>query len=137
MTIQQFIEKAIEGGWKPWAHMFSDPEEPNRVPPPVLSVRVGVEEEYECDHANIFEVQFDDSWEELSRIAFSIDQAWLDIDAWKAVGKTEGWIHETSRGRRTSSHKNCHPYCEWLKYFAEMPLALASGKTIEEYLSTL
>lgn len=93
MTIKQFIEKAIEGGWKTGNHYeFSDGTR--------------------YDQSGIL----------------------LDPEAWKAVGKVEGWkedTHYTVEGVRVREGTN------YVKNMHRLIDALAEGKTVEEYLASL
>lgn len=73
-----------------------------------------------------------------------------DPECWKAVGKVEGWEDE---GDKCKSGCGCVPSggsrhheglcswsweeAEWLTRMRSMIDALAEGKTIEEYLSTI
>lgn len=112
MTIKQFIEKAIEGGWK--SNLYTDEQWEN------------VKEMYSSSGIN--------DWQ-------------LDPLAWQAVGKVEGW-----RERYCKSGCGCpEPYgdgshefsCvwsgenEWHSKMHRMIDALAEGKSIEEFISTL
>lgn len=93
MTIQKFIDKAIEGGWTD-AFMRANPH---------------MEKEYL--HENY-----------VARLARDIERVLLDPEAWKAMGKVEGWGP---------------PLKVWLMCMHGMIDALAEGKTIEQYLETL
>ena len=91
MTIKQFIEKAIEGGWecpkgKAWRLKYSSPE--------LLA---------ETPHRFL-----------------------VDSDAWRAVGKTEGWVNGHFDGKPT-----------WQYHMHRMIDTLIAGETIEELLATL
>jgi len=72
----------------------------------------------------------------------------LDPEAWKAVGKVEGWndqreMYCTVCRRSGSQLKDCscegqvYSYANWHEYMHRMIDALADGKTIEEYLAML
>jgi hypothetical protein len=66
---------------------------------------------------------------------FALNQVWLDPEAWKAVGKVEGWS-----GRQIMSYidtGNTTGIPEWLYRMHCMVAARADGKTIEDYLATL
>lgn len=103
---QRFIEKAIEGGWVPkdWNYptiIFDDVSNSGRV------FMVSNE------HGE------NGSWWE-----YAIEVCFLDPEAWKAVGKVEGW--------------DDGPLEEvWLDAMNGMIYALAERKTIEEYLETI
>jgi len=99
MTIQQFIEKAIEGGWNPrrGEKQYTAPRPPHHI----------------C--------------------LFSEYHPFLDAEAWKAVGKVEGW----GPGTRVELGGGFWTEDMWLKNMHRMIDALAEGKTIEEFLATL
>ncbi len=65
----------------------------------------------------------------------------LSAEAWKAVGKVEGWKDSVCFGCGDTSERICD--CEqrtgeeWLLNMHDMIDALAEGKTIEQYLETL
>lgn len=95
MTIQTFIEKAIEGGWTQ--------------PPEGTAAQMFM-------HQTIF----------------------LDPEAWKAVGKVEGWWHCTVHvdgGEEVRCEDPKHD--DWFKNMHRMIDALAEGKSIEEFITTL
>lgn len=94
MTIQQFIEKAIEGGWK--------------------------NSEYEWATTHI---------QDTIIIEMATRLALLDPHAWQAVGKVEGW----SITQMTADGKPIYDISNW----HAMIDALATEKTIEEFLATL
>ena len=108
MTIKQFIEKAIEGGW-----------------------RTG-------DNASILLYALEKNLKEMS--PDFISGVVLDPLAWQAVGKIEGWgikmikvgnkELEAKCGRKGYLHS-------WQSYMHDMIDALAEGKSIEDYISTL
>ncbi len=116
MTIKQFIEKAIGGGWKPKASWFGD-------------------------------VPIDSS---------GYHTVLLNPEAWKAVGKVEGWnvttykqtvpariVSRVSRKGVVKYSVPAHirmmkkPNARWKREMHRMIDALAEGKTIEQYLETL
>ena len=116
MTIKQFIEKAIEGGWK---------KKPT----------------FKVLSADRFKAQYisDDG----GRFEEAPEVPLLDPLAWQAVGKVEGWTTEytmyfvphskdippLARGhnRVSESQYNMHAMID----------ALAEGKTIESFIETL
>lgn len=55
----------------------------------------------------------------------------LDPEAWKAVGKVEGWLADVSCA------DDCREHQEWFDKMHRMIDAIAEGKTIEQYLETL
>lgn len=63
----------------------------------------------------------------------------LDPEAWKAVGKVEGWFCEYHRGdvKDGYSRHTMEDCADWKNKMHRMIDALADGKTPEEYLSTL
>lgn len=93
MTIQDFIAKAIEGGWiSQWGTMT---------------------------HINLEPIKH---------------EILLDPEAWKAVGKVEGWpdTSEIAQGLPVPMTT-----IGWLWNMHRMIDALAEGKSVEEYLETL
>lgn len=115
MTIQQFIEKAIEGGWYPKERHWEN-----------ISLRTG-----------------DTKPRSLTKtVTASITsyQILLDPEAWKAVGKVEG-KKICICGTQGPLHTQQCP-CAAIKAHATYQMhrmidALAEGKTIEQYLLTL
>lgn len=111
MTIQQFIERAIEGGWKPDGKL------------------VGAKIDY-CHDGIVYQIErgiagYDGDFRNLH-----IAQILLDPSAWKAVGKVEGykWKAEMLGGVL---------YEGWVIRMDGLIPALRLGKTIEQYLETL
>lgn len=107
MTIKQFIEKAIEGGW----------EKENEPQLDINNDGCWVDFENPDD----------------TRVLHQSD-IFLDPKSWQAVGKVEGWeigvnfpILDMYRD----------PQDEWQFKMHQMIDALAEGKTIEEFLKTL
>ncbi len=99
MTIQQFIEKAIEGGW-----------DVSRA-----DVRI---------RGDIHDASY--------------ERALLDPEAWKAVGKVEGWKPFSDMEDAIMFQRGVVlPLDRWLWNMHRMLDALAEGKTIEQYLETL
>jgi hypothetical protein len=112
MTIKEFIEKAIEGEWKPF---------------------------------KTIEVVGDGFWDKVDfqtfgyshpsnadKVIASINmyRLILDPEAWKAVGKVEGWGTEPSGSIYQGEEK-------WFRHMHRMIDALAEGKTIEQFIATL
>jgi len=121
MTIKQFIEKAIEGGWEAWGHCTdSCPEK--------ATFEVSVDGKTMVAHEDTsFAANAHD------QVAYPTSDMLLDPLAWKAVVKVEGWaIHE-----EYDSDGNCKPGTEHIQRMHRMIDALAEGKTIEDYLKTL
>lgn len=127
MTIKQFIEKAWEGGYKPSTELQN------------------------VDRAFVH-LKFKSDICEQPVTSWMIERVLLDPEAWRAVGKVEGWekgkryrqsvpARKGPRGqsypavirmRRTVPRPN-----EWKKKMHGIIDALADGKTIEQYLETL
>lgn len=126
MTIQQFIEKAIEGGWRPLlAHQVWYANWNNRSLP-----------------------------RQEARASYVLHEILLDPEAWKAVGKVEGWekwscgdcympqfkAFLTSDADQCScclAERNRSEIETWKMNMHRMIDALAEGKSVEEYLETL
>lgn len=102
MTITQFIEKAILGGWRDWATLN---------PGSYVITPLGIE------------------W---GGHTFSIYAILLDPEAWKAVGKVEGWLPKGyRRGSAITERDEWHARMRW------MVDALAEGKSVEDFIATL
>lgn len=111
MTIQTFIERAIEGGWEPLlAHEVHFANWNNR----------------SASHKEV-------------RASYVLHEILLDPLAWKAVGKVEGWNNVHENGQECyHGDCSCHDSgCTWRQWMHGMIDALAEGKTIEQYLETL
>ena len=104
MTIKQFIEKAIEGGWKREDNMIGTVIENLEydLPVPILQMNTIL----------------------------------LDPEAWKAVGKVEGWNRKLA-GSNSFIYDDGELRPEWHIKMMEMIDALAEGKSVEEFLETL
>jgi len=117
MKIQTFIEKAIEGGWRKdlTEKPLCTPEISYLVPEKekVYGVwfRWGKKNERGELHSESREI-----------LMYEI---LLDPEAWKAVGKVEGWPEALERQEA------------WKTYMHRMIDALAEGGTISSYLETL
>lgn len=98
MTTKEFIEKAIEGGYE-WT------DKPLPYP---LELKL-----------KVFRASFKGAAQE--RITL---RAMLSAEAWKAVGKVEGW-------------EDTDDVQLWKSAMVSMVLHLADGGTIESYLETL
>ena len=119
MTPIKFIEKAIEGGWKP--------------------LYEGVEtENFSIDDGDFY-VQETGKEASVEKRMY-IEAILLDFKAWQAVGKTDGWGVCGQKGCGNSwGHENV-PESEkkhWQHNMHRMIDSLAEGKTIEEFLKTL
>lgn len=109
MTIQQFIERAIGGGWKS--------EEKH--------IALGCYETFIQNNPHW-------KWKENEK-PYLIKRAYLgdillDPLAWQAVGKVEGWYKGIAPE---------HEYLYWGAHMHRMIDALTEGKTIEQFLTTL
>lgn len=116
MTTEQFIEKAIEGGWK--ESFFP------RFDNPITKATPGV---WLDPHLPTIE------WFPLSAIL-------LDPEAWKAVGKVERWRddeHESNHSFRDRPGSLTRLLYGWEYRWHEMLHDLEEGKSIESYLETL
>lgn len=109
MTIQQFIEKAIEGGWK--RQVFGKCKLPIEI--------------YRNTRLHKAWNVFGNGFFDLGAIVYE-DTMLLDPFAWQAVGKVEGWTDTPNPNVRV-----------WLYNWHCMIDALSEGKTIEEFISTL
>ncbi len=99
MTIKQFIEKAIEGGWGEF------------------TAKSAAKNDY------------------IEWCIKNIERALLDPDAWKAVGKVEGWDDGECNDE---TYKNAPiGMFMWTWKMHQMTDALCEGKSIEEFLRTL
>lgn len=119
MTIKQFIEKAIKGGW-------------------IYRGGLDFQEWHVYDKGNTFiRAYFDESRDSVHDIAW--EEIFLDPKAWQACGKVEGWkTTEVSHGNwdemRTMTTESVPT---WKHNMHSMIDVLAEGKTIEQYISTL
>jgi hypothetical protein len=110
MKIQQFIEKAIEGGYREgrtnWQYFD-------------ITAEGAVHQEDE-------------------RTVIPVEKILLDPEAWKAVGKVEGWCDSNVgvNGACVDCGFKTHG-CQWLENWHSMIDALAEGGSIESYLETL
>jgi hypothetical protein len=132
MTIKQFIEKAIEGGWQPCDII----DDYNKIIITHTNGGVWIKNDPDEDGCHIDHTQM-----------------FLDPLAWQAVGKVMGWgekkvemtvskrygyrngkkVHYPEV-RRTRTYKNNRAYKQKMHAMLD---ALCEGKTIEEYLETL
>lgn len=114
MTIQQFIEKAIQGGWRP--------------------AYKGCKIDY-C-HDGIVVDTTEGEYENVPN-----ERLLLDPLAWQAVGKVEGWEDvERMHAKGGSPHEEGYCWCThftWKKQMHRMIDALVDGKTVEQFLETL
>lgn len=112
MTPEEFIEKAIKGGWKYEAEDWKG--------------------EPFCDPSGCFIGDYESLIEPKH-----VNAILLDPKAWEAVGKVEGWkkceeLCPEARGYLYDDENTC-----WHGYMSRMLDALFLGKSIEEYLKTL
>lgn len=112
MTIQHFIESAVEGGWRPYWH------------------------EPFTENTTDIKGYFSDVIPEERRV----DSMLLDPEAWKAVGKVEkGAVCICgTQGPLHTQQCPCVSLDDRATYLMHCMIdALAEGKTIEQYLETL
>lgn len=114
MTIKQFIEKAIEGGWKPIPELRDDVTKDFKF------------ESIDMD-TGLLKLRRSIEW-----IKVNVYAALLDPLAWQAVGKVEGWRPEILWDEGGVRYR-----AEWQDNMLRMTEALIKGKTIEQYLETL
>jgi hypothetical protein len=126
MTIQQFIERAIEGGWREQCRL----------------VEIGPIARAQFASFRSFEGEDVEEWEK------PITEILLDPAAWKAVEKVEGWEDECLNCRvPMREHKptrigkvycsQSHIHYVWRAKMHRLIDHLAEGGTIESYLETL
>ena len=108
MTIKQFIEKAIEGGWESKISHGKD-------------FSVGLDGEIFYTNLNENRVR-----------TFGVGEILLDPKAWEAVGKVEFW-GDTVEAKSGQAYKT-RDYKEKMHRMID---ALVEGKTIEEFIKTL
>jgi len=127
---KQFIEKAIEGGWK------EEYKSSMHIWPDLIVTHTGKT-----------------GWNEHK---ISKEQIFLDPKAWQAVGKVEGWIfgcnictdpclttgmaspsNFSSECKRPKEHMTEDYEHPWVKNMHQMIDALAEGKSLEEFIGTL
>lgn len=117
MTIQQFIETAIEGGWT----NYKDYENNSIADKKDLdSYKEVIIRSYLMRHCEVF----------------------LNPKAWEAVGKVKGWEHLkmamydiTQEDDRWGYKVTEKPLWKW--HMQKMIQVLCEGKTLEEYIATL
>lgn len=119
MTKKEFIEKAIEGGWKQDEKEFCT---------------ISFLEENGCNGEMCFVIDNTYSChitgERKGKTKhYQTSQIILDPKAWEAVGKVEGWQENRVRESKYEMAWQCEMH--------QMIDALIEGKTIEEYLETL
>lgn len=112
MTIQEFIEKAIEGGYEEGRN-------------------------WKFVRANRYWVQWLDS--NGSEVSINLNCYLLAPEVWKAVGRAEGWIYPDGRdvAKYYNNDPKRTPYPLWLWKMHRMVDALADGKTVEFYFKNL
>ena len=123
MTIKEFIETAIEGGWKEGYKI--EFKMTDTVWPPYLFI----------------------SKENLGFCIMPFSEVIIDPEAWKAVGKVKGWDKGVcfACGKEPPCWCDCSdifpPYGDvqmlWLWKMCHMIPSLADGKTLEDYIATL
>lgn len=106
--MKEFIEKAIEGGWKYQERLFGD---------------------LKFDERIIF------NHEPSIALQPFIDSILLDPLAWQAVGKVEGWTDLSKEAQGIIPLNKSQIVWYWNMH--RMIDALCEGQTPEEYISTL
>lgn len=121
MTIKQFIEKAIEGGWNPSQEKMK-----------VRSI---------SDFGIYFQIP---KKPEMGELLVRTEAVLLDPLAWQAVGEVKGWKRDEFEGEIKSFYgtENVQEtirikWSPWEYKMHRMIDALAEGKTIEKFLETL
>ena len=127
MTIKQFIEKAIEGGWKPQKLGFT--RKPTDFEGFFLNgSKLEITAREQVGTGRDGEKKEGSFWIHMREVI-------TYPEVWQAVGKVEGWqtIGESEKGY------HIHPAsrAEWEYQMHRMIDALADGKTIEEFIKTL
>lgn len=110
MTIQQFIESAIEGGWDGWSFDFSQSNEER------LASILSCLDNYDAGDG------------------ISTADILLDPEAWKAVGKIKGW--STKKSSKWPGYEEVW-WEEWQYNMHRMVDELIAHYTLEEYIATL
>lgn len=115
MTIKQFIEKAIEGGWK--GNVLDKSAELYHCNGSLVVLRGWTGKQQTTYEMNLYEIL-------------------LDLEAWKAVGKVEGWKIEkipppNELGSRVLGAD------EYISKMHQMIDALCEGKSAEDFIKTL
>ena len=121
MMIEEFIQKAIEGGWNLSPRYIEALHKINKIPR--YMSRTAYEEK---------------KWEEIV-ISYMQRVALIDPIAWQAVGKVEGWKLHDSRwedGLCTDCYKEETHQADWLVKMHRMIDAVAEGMKPEDYLAT-
>ena len=119
MTTKEFIEKAIEGGWK---SSFKDKDYDYEGS---VNISKGDAEISLVKNGNYIPV--------LETI--NINDLFLDPKAWEAVGKVERWESFWEDCPTCNSH--CKPHLYWENLMHQMIGDLIEGGSIESYLKTL
>ena len=114
MSIEEFIEKAIKGGWKAGEQVNI---QTYATKTPSVSIGDPTDPKEFMQTATIL----------------------LDPLTWQAVGKVEGWNSHTEYGvdTLTTQQEEIAEMPTWKLYMHRLIDALAEGKSIEGYLSTL
>ncbi len=127
MTLEEFIEAAIEGGWNPH---------------PVMQTF-----EYKDDDGDTaFFVMLRGSLE-VSHYSIHLNDIYLDPNAWRAVGKVKGWtmlktytiddLKDKTVWFKKKGDSSIMYIDSWENHMHSMIDALCGGKSIEELIATL
>ena len=129
MTIQQFIEKAIEGGWifNVWFPM--DDWKFNARKSVIDFWRIIPEDKI----PDRLKKHAPSDWPK-QRGSIPLQTILLDPLAWQAVGRVEGW---RMRDEEDIFNGGYLEEDEWLTKMHRMIDALAQGRSLEQYLETL
>lgn len=113
MTIQEFVEAAIEGNW---------------IPSP-LRGQMNYGWEFKDKSMGFFRPTFE-IWDDIGTVRdMHIEEILLDPEAWKAVGRSKGFIDETdTEGRPVWWYVRMH---EMISFIAK------NDYSLEEYIATL
>lgn len=141
MTFEQFVERAIKGGWFAG---FKKGKTTLNGDKPFDVVRRKDGYWYMCQG----KIETDTMWRGevipagtsygYNALLGTTEKIILDPEAWKAVGKVEAWKGVSCGHYRCETENlDCMSDPEWLSNMHGMVDALAEGKTIEQHLETL
>ena len=131
MTIQQAIQKAIEGGWRPKEFPLEEKSDD-------ILVQVATEKELEENDDLIYPIMFSNLEYPEEGYYYSTDMPHIIIDPlfWQALGKSMGWKYAGQYTQEWSNMKVCS-FDEWVYKWHLMVEHLADGGTIESYFEQL